>query len=496
MSRGRPTPDELMRLAIDVMQNSVNEPRGDGKPSPKVGAVIHKPDGAVETAARGELRHGDHAEFTLLERKNRSNLLEGSTLYTTLEPCAPGARNHPKLSCAERIVNARIKKVYVGIEDDDPTVAHKGINHLRENGIEVEMFHADLQQQISSANKEFIHAALERASKAQSNPLPNVSSALEHPIAHATADTLSSDALDLLQKALEESLDRTIDDLAPFLLKQGIYTKKDNALTPTGIGELLFGKRPRDTFHQAGLLATVRYPDGTEETHNFDGPMVLIPSELEKWLNKVLPLSMDRSHMERSQHVDLPMEVIREAVVNALVHRDYDIDTAKCQLVIDPGNITIKSPGAPIKPITLVQIQDFSAPMLSRNPKMHYIFNVLGLAEERGLGLRSLKELAGKHHLPVPRFSFEEPYLTLSMYRSAESATDSLPQDILDELSKTERSGWAWLATQEKITKTAYRDTQKLPDRTALNHLKHFADLGLIKKNGSGAATYYEVMQK
>ena len=118
---------KLMERAIQVMKDSVPEPRGDGKATPRVGAVIYKPDGIIETACRGELRHGDHAEYTLLERKNRDRRLDGSMLFTTLEPCAPGSRGHPKLACAERIVLARIKEVWVGIEDLDPTVDRRGI---------------------------------------------------------------------------------------------------------------------------------------------------------------------------------------------------------------------------------------------------------------------------------------------------------------------------------------------------------------------------------
>jgi ATP-dependent DNA helicase RecG len=81
-----------------------------------VGAVLWRPDGKTQTASRGELRQGDHAEFTLLERKNRDQKLDGSFVFATLEPCAPGARKQPKLGCAERIVNARIAQVWVGID--------------------------------------------------------------------------------------------------------------------------------------------------------------------------------------------------------------------------------------------------------------------------------------------------------------------------------------------------------------------------------------------
>ena len=104
-----------MQMAIDVMNKSVNEPRPDGKVPPKVGAVLLFPDGRIETAFRGELREGDHAEYTLIERKFPNENLEGSILFTTLEPCVE--RNSPKVPCCRRTTNARIKKVFVGIED-------------------------------------------------------------------------------------------------------------------------------------------------------------------------------------------------------------------------------------------------------------------------------------------------------------------------------------------------------------------------------------------
>ena len=65
-------PRKLMKQAVEVMHQSVSEPRTDGKASPLVGVVIWKPDGSVESSCRGELREADHAEYALLERKNLS----------------------------------------------------------------------------------------------------------------------------------------------------------------------------------------------------------------------------------------------------------------------------------------------------------------------------------------------------------------------------------------------------------------------------------------
>ena len=52
---------KLMEKAVEMMRQSISEPRADKKASPLVGAVLCKPDGGVETAFRGELRHSDNA---------------------------------------------------------------------------------------------------------------------------------------------------------------------------------------------------------------------------------------------------------------------------------------------------------------------------------------------------------------------------------------------------------------------------------------------------
>src|SRR5947209_7172149 len=100
MADGRFEPRVMMKKAIEVMLQSIAESRPDGKASPKVGAALRTPDGEMIMACRGEFREGDHAEFTLIERKCRERSLDGCLLFSTLEPCAPGARQHPKLSCA------------------------------------------------------------------------------------------------------------------------------------------------------------------------------------------------------------------------------------------------------------------------------------------------------------------------------------------------------------------------------------------------------------
>jgi len=487
-------PRALMEMAIDVMRWSVPEPRADGKASPKVGAVLVRPDGTVETACRGELRHGDHAEFTLLERKNRGNKLDGSIMFSTLEPCAPGARRDPKVDCAERIRLARIKEVWVGIQDPDPKVARKGIQHLENSGIKVHMFDRDLQEVIEKENKEFLAQALERAAAAKKEPVEIVLSPLENRLPAAVLTDFSEKALAVYRERAGIADAVRSDEFNRRLLQQGQLKEESGQLVPTGFGILLFGKEPRRAMRQAGLLAAIHYPDGEKERREFDEPAVMIPDLLEKWLRDKLPNVFDRSKMRREERPALPFEMVREAVVNALIHRDYDIAGGKCQVVVTEDTVTVKSPGEPPPPITLEQLQSFTAPMLSRNPELHFVFARMGMAEEQGLGVGSLRARAKELGLPLPRYTWDAPYLVLRLYRSTEAAAKTLDQDILKSLSKSEQKGWQWLVTQRTVAAQEYADAMSIPKRTAQNHLKHFTELGLIKSTGSGPATRYEVV--
>jgi ATP-dependent DNA helicase RecG len=148
----------------------------------------------------------------------------------------------------------------------------------------------------------------------------------------------------------------------------------------------------------------------------------------------------------------------------------------------------------PPPPITLEQMQSFTAPMLSRNPELHFVFARMGMAEEQGLGLGSLRDRAKELELPLPRYIWDAPYLVFKLYRSKEAAATTLDQDVLKSLSKAEQRGWQWIATQRVTAAQEYADAMSIPKRTAQNHLKHFTELGLIKPTGSGPATRYEVV--
>ena len=220
---------------------------------------------------------------------------------------------------------------------------------------------------------------------------------------------------------------------------------------------------------------------------------VLAANEALRWLRHKLPDAVDRSEARRRKANDPFFVLVREGLVNALVHRDYDVAGAKCQLIARSDSVTIMSPGGPPAPITLQQLQSFRAPMLSRNPIVHYVFAQMELAEERGLGMQSMRYVAEKADLPLPTYAWEDPYLVLRVYATSGAALAALADDICKALSKPERAGWEWLAKRRKVTAAEYAAAMGMPKRTALNHLRRFTELGLVAQRGAARSTYYEV---
>ena len=162
-------------MAIQEARQSIAE---DERVHPRVGAVVVKNGKVVSKAHRGE-NPKCHAEFIALEGKLPDDLVPGATVYTTLEPCT--TRNHPKIPCAQRLIDRRVGRVFIGILDRNPEIRGLGVRALNEAGIETQFFPRDLQNQIEELNREFIRTQKERQKRPTAAPTKTSSESESNP---------------------------------------------------------------------------------------------------------------------------------------------------------------------------------------------------------------------------------------------------------------------------------------------------------------------------
>lgn len=467
---------KYMEMAVEEMKLSVSEKRSDNKAVPKVGAVLVWPNGesnVITCAHRGELRNGDHAEYTLLDRKLRDKDLTGAVLFATLEPCAPGSRQPPKCSCSERIANARISKVYFGIEDPDPTVAGRGMNYLSENGVEVQIFPKELQDIIKEENSAFLKQATERAQIAKetvNSPVDSLASSLED---------LSDEALDVYGKSL--GLNR--QSIMEHLIDLGLLSKNVNgSLSPKKECLILFGKDPGVKCKGAYIVIKRKGKTASGDAIKYiRRPMVLAVEDIEAWYKESLPDQTYDTTMKRSINQQTRFHVFREAVVNAIMHRDYSIEGSCITITVWEDMIEIKSPGAPPAPISIDQLNSFNAPALSRNPSIAFVFRELKYSENYGHGLDLMREMQSVG-LPYPHYSYDGVNLILSIPLSKEALTTIFPET--NELTSEELAIIEYIREIGMATKGMVASQFSVNEKTAQRRLSLLAEKGFITGNG------------
>ena len=139
-----------MRLAVDLGKQSVSEGRGN----PLVGAVVVKDGDVIGSGFRGETGEGDHAEYGVLKSLGDVDLT-GAVVFTTLEPCSR-RKTEGYIPCAQRLVSRGVSVVHIGIYDPNPVIYRQGWRVLRDAGVRLFDFPADLREEIAVDNTEFI----------------------------------------------------------------------------------------------------------------------------------------------------------------------------------------------------------------------------------------------------------------------------------------------------------------------------------------------------
>ena len=173
----------------------------------------------------------------------------------------------------------------------------------------------------------------------------------------------------------------------------------------TNVGALFFRKNDEDVeYRHAGVVCALY--KGTDKVYILDakelnGDIMNKVDDAMIFLKKHLRMSYKIVSARRENILELPEDALREAVVNAVCHRDYFEKGARVMVEIFDDRVDIVSPGGVCKGITP---ENFRTISITRNPNVASLLHRSGYIEQMGTGINRMKNAARKAQVAEPEF--------------------------------------------------------------------------------------------
>jgi len=187
-----------------------------------------------------------------------------------------------------------------------------------------------------------------------------------------------------------------------------------------------------------------------------------------------------------SERLEIPKEAIREIIVNAVVHRDYD-SKGSVQIDVFADRIEIMNPGTLPKELSAedLPVKHLSIPV---NPFLARPFFLVGYIDQLGYGTRNVVKWCREVGLPDPDFVQGHNQFRVTIWRNW------LTDDRLNQLDLNDRQRAAitFLKEQRKISNPEYQKVAKAIKKTATRDLKDLVDKGIFEMRGTrGPGVHY-----
>jgi len=258
---------------------------------------------------------------------------------------------------------------------------------------------------------------------------------------------------------------------------------------------VLFGKSPTKFLAQCRIRITV-LPEGKtgnqfEDTEVIENNLFVSFNRVREYFRKNLPMISEfkNDNWDRINREKYPSDALDEAIVNAMVHRDYGDMSGDITINIYRTKIEIINSGE-IPPDIITGKSTIEAHhSVLRNPTIAHMFYLRGKMEKLGRGLSLIKERFGALGLQTPEWSTQSGYTTLTLYGA--------PKPI--EINERMHLFLAQIRTEDRFSREDYMEFFKgnIKERTARADLQKLTEGGWVNKIDDGPLTrYYKTNKK
>jgi len=274
------------------------------------------------------------------------------------------------------------------------------------------------------------------------------------------------------------------------------------AWKPTVAGLLLFGKAvalrrcfpmTRVDYIRVPGREWVPHPDRRFDTVELRAPLFTLLRRVQAAVLDDLPkgFGLDEGQLQRSDKPAIPLRALREALVNALMHRSYRAQ-APVQVIRYANRLEIRNPGFSLK-----SPDHLGEPgSMPRNPHIAAVLHETRFAETKGSGIRAMREAMDKAGLVPPLFESDrgqDRFSALFFFHHFLGEEDIRWLGQFKALHLSDEEARALVVAREAgaIDNATYRTLNKVDTLAASNALRRLRDAGLFSQQGRGSATWY-----
>jgi ATP-dependent DNA helicase RecG len=261
-------------------------------------------------------------------------------------------------------------------------------------------------------------------------------------------------------------------------------------------GDVLFSKVPGVRHPQCKIqlirFNTDKVADAYDQYEWFDGPLVRIASKLFQALGDLNPsrAKFTDETLERADYNLYSMAALREALVNAVVHRDYTSYSGGVKVSVYPSRIEFWNSGRLPRQIKTSDLKT-DHPSIPTNPDIANVFRLRGLMERTGRGTLKIVAACGDLGAPAPKWRDQPSGVTLTLFAATPKAA------LQFQLNERQRAYVDNTEAGDKISPAEFstRYAADVSPRQARRDLTELEEFGFIRREGSGPATRYRRLE-
>lgn len=215
-------------------------------------------------------------------------------------------------------------------------------------------------------------------------------------------------------KQLSEINPSIADD--ELLINLGVVFKNESTTVINNTGVLFFIQNPAFYISQSAVTC-VSYKGNFKvdilDKKTFDQDIITNIDDTITFLKRHLKVSYEITELQRKEKLEIPEVVLREAVVNAVAHRDYFEKGANVMIEVFDNRVEITNPGGLPKGL---KPEDFGKRTLARNPLIAALLNRARYIEKLGTGIERMRQEMQRAALPAPEFNYDY-FFTITLKR-------------------------------------------------------------------------------